>query len=84
MTNFTFDDTIPATNDDPSDDQPGMLINNQSTLGLIGIDHVTFNLNNGGQHTAIHFNQDNSYVPTFPLAAPTLFTNTVGSLPQLF
>ncbi len=84
MTNFSFDDTIPATNNNPSDDQPGMLINNQSTLGIIGNDHVTFNLNNGGQHKAITFNQDASYVPVTPVFPPQLFTNTVSGLAQLF
>lgn len=84
MPNFTFDNTIPATNNNPSDDQPGMLINNQSTQSLIGIDHITFNLNNGGQHKAITFNQDASYVPVTPVTPPQLFTNTVSGLAQLF
>lgn len=81
---YVFDDSVPATNDNPSSDQPDMLTNNQSTLSIIGTDHITFNLNNGGQHKAITFNQDASYVPVPPVSPPQLFTNTVVGLPQLF
>jgi hypothetical protein len=93
MTLFQFDATVPATNDNPSADQPDMLVNNQSTVGILGVDHVTFNLNNGGQHKAITFNQDASYVPSgFPVNPPQLFTNTVdgagnalpNGVPELF
>lgn len=93
MTLFQFDTTVPATNDNPSADQPDMLVNNQSINGILGVDHVTFNLNNGGQHTAITFNQDASYVPSaFPVSPPKLFTNTVdgagnalpSGVPELF
>ena len=93
MTLFQFDATVPATNDNPSADQPDMLVNNQSTLGILGTDHITFNLNNGGQHKAITFNQDASYAPVaFPVNPPQLFTNTVdgagnalpSGVPELF
>jgi hypothetical protein len=80
-----FDPSVPATNDNPSSDQPDMLTNNMSTLNILGVDHVTFNLNNGGQHTAITFNQDASYVPvSFPVTPPKLFTAPdAGGLAQL-
>jgi hypothetical protein len=84
MTLYSFDSAVPAANDNPSTDQPDMLTNNQSTLGIIGTDHITFNLNNGGQHKAITFNQDASYVPATPVNPPQMFTNTVLGLPQLF
>jgi len=93
MTLFQYDTTVPATNDNPSADQPDMLVNTQSTNGILGVDHITFNLNNGGQHKAITFNQDASYVPVaFPVNPPQLFTNTVdgvgnalpGAVPELF
>lgn len=93
MTLFQFDATVPATNDNPSADQPDMLVNNQSTNGILGVDHITFNLNNGGQHKAITFNQDASYVPaSFPVNPPQLFTNTTdgagnalpNGVPELF
>lgn len=93
MTLYQFNENVPASNDNPSVDQGPMLINNQSTLGILSQDHVTFNLNNGGQHTAITFNQDASYVPgSFPVIPPELFTNTVdgygnalaGGVPGIF
>lgn len=84
MTNWAYDDTEPAANSTPSYSQPLMLTNTQSIEGLIAVDHVGFNANNGGQHKAIEFNQDASYVPTPPVSPPQLFTNTVAGLPQLF
>jgi hypothetical protein len=47
---------IPAQANDPSADQPNMLINTNSTSQIIGIDHVTFQnvLNPNGYHTIIH------------------------------
>lgn len=84
MALYPFDDAVPATNDNPSSDQPDMLVNNQSTLGILGTDHITFNLNNGGQHKAITFNQDASYVPTPSVSPPQLFTDVIAGLPQLF
>jgi hypothetical protein len=51
MSLFTFTNTIPASTHAPSQDQPLMLQNNQSTQGIIGIDHVGFNTaTTGGYH----------------------------------
>lgn len=98
MTFWTFNSGIPAANNDPSVDQPGMLNNNISTIGILGTDHVTFNSNGpvgppnggGGQHLQISFNGNN--VPSVPPNLPTLFVNIQdgagnnlpGSLPELF
>lgn len=84
MTNFTYNVGVPATNNNPSADQPQMLINTIATDGIIAVDHVGFNLTNGGQHKAITFNQNASYVPTPPVSPPQLFTSTVNTLPHLF
>lgn len=84
MTNFNFNTGIPAANNNPSVDQNPMLENFTAINQIIAVDHISFNANNGGQHTAIHFNQDASYVPTVPTSPPTLFTNTVAGLAQLF
>lgn len=81
--NFTFDTTIPATNDNPSDDQPDMQINNASIASIIAINHVGFNLENGGQHTAIQFNIDNDYTPTGTVSPPQLFITFGVPVPQL-
>lgn len=51
MTNFPYYDTVPATNDNPSDDQPLMLDNTVSIEGIWEVDHIGFGANNGGTHT---------------------------------
>lgn len=53
MTFFSFNDAIPATNNNPSVDQPDMLTNNISTQGILGIDHYSFNDNDGGWHKQV-------------------------------
>jgi hypothetical protein len=87
MTLYVFDTGVPAANDNPSEDQPDMLTNNMSTNGLIGTDHITFNIDNGGQHKQVTFNQDAAqgfpYVPTLPATPPVLFTYPVNGLSQL-
>lgn len=50
MANYTFTDTIPAASNYPGNDQPKMLVNNASTKSIIGVDHITFGLDNGGEH----------------------------------
>ena len=79
MTLFMFNASVPGANNNPSDDQNPMLQDNISTLGILGVDHITFNINNGGQHKQITFNQDTSqgfpYVPALPASPPVLFTN---------
>lgn len=88
MANYTFDATIPATNNDPSEDQPYMLNNNVSNQAIWDVDHIGFNQSGSGEHKSIQFHQPipaSSYVPVaFPVNPPQMFTNTVGSLPQLF
>lgn len=87
MSSFTFYPNIPNAPDNPSFDQPLMQINSQSTNGLIGVDHVTFNQFNpsntpqspgqgGGQHIQVTFNSKNVPVgtPTDPLSI--LYTNS--------
>lgn len=56
---FTFNTAIPAANNNPSVDQPDMLVNNQSTDGIINVDHISFNAMNGGQHKQVTFNNKN-------------------------
>lgn len=50
MTNFGYNNNVPNGPDDPADDQPEMLTNTQSISGLINVDHVNFNTDNGGFH----------------------------------
>jgi|SRR5579872_2653980 len=82
MTNFTYTSPLPVATNDPSVDQPNMTVNNTSNAGIWEVDHVGFNENNGGTHLQVSFSSNN--VPTVPTTFPTAFTNTVGSLPQLF
>lgn len=73
---FTFDDTIPAANNNPSDDQPVMLQNNVSEAAIWEVDHVGFNAANGGTHKQVAFYSQN--VPGAPAGAndSVLYTNT--------
>lgn len=74
---FTFNDTIPAANNNPSNDQPVMLANNVATNGILAVDHVTFNNAFGGTHKQVTFSSENTAVtPTDP--SSVLFT-TPGS-----
>lgn len=54
MTLFDYTTNIPFANNPPSVDQPNMEINTNSIDGIIAVDHVGFNSNNGGYHTDIH------------------------------
>lgn len=73
---FTFDTTIPNAPNNPSVDQPGMLQNNVSTNGILGVDHITFNALGGGQHKQITFNGKNvPGVQTDPQSV--LYTNNI-------
>lgn len=79
---FTFNTSIPAASNDPSDDQPIMLSNNVATSGIIAVDHVGFNTSGGGQHLQVTFNSNNT--PSLPASPPVLFTQINSGLPQLF
>jgi hypothetical protein len=54
MTLFPYNLNIPAGPDNPSADRPLMTENTNSISGIIAVDHVGFDLNNGGYHTVIH------------------------------
>jgi len=54
---FVFDPTIPAANNNPSVDQPVMLANNVASDGIIAVDHIGYNLINGGNHLQVHLPQ---------------------------
>lgn len=52
---FPFNTTIPAANNNPSDDQPIMQQNNVSSYGILNVDHVTYGLTNAGTHKFVTF-----------------------------
>jgi hypothetical protein len=47
---FTYNTGVPATNNDPSIDQPQMLNNTIVIDEILDVDHITFNADNGGKH----------------------------------
>jgi len=83
MTTYSFDDTIPDAANNPSQDQPLMKINNQSTAALIDVDHFGFNVANGGYHDVIH--QPPQGADPAPInGVGQTFTKTIGGDQQLF
>ena len=56
---FTYYPNIPNAPDDPQDDQPLMQVNSTSIGNLVNVDHIGFNLPNGGLHRQVNmFNQN--------------------------
>ncbi len=52
---FTYNDGVPAANNNPSNDQPIMLQNAQAIGGILSVDHIGFNQNFGGKHLQVNF-----------------------------
>jgi hypothetical protein len=71
MTGYTS--TIPASPNDPADDQPLMLANFSAIATWVDVDHVGFNVSGYGTHEQVTFAANN--VPITPVAPPILFTN---------
>ncbi len=65
MTNFDYYNTVPATDDNPSQDQPLMLINTVTNQNIWNIDHIGPSLDNGGTHTQTSY-ADYKTNPVFP------------------
>jgi hypothetical protein len=72
---------IPASGDNPSTDQPNMLLNNDVVPTYVAVDHVAFGTAGSGQHNQVTFPYTNP--PSVPTSPPILFTDTVAGLPQL-
>ena len=85
MGNFSFDDSIPATNHLISADQPIMLTNNVSNEDIWEQDHVGFNSDNGGTHKQINFFSNiagaigSANACIYPGTRPASYTNSTGS-----
>lgn len=60
MTKFTAFPGIPNRPNKPSVDQPNMTINNNSFINIWDVDHIGFNLTDGGYHKTIHQQPVNS------------------------
>lgn len=79
---FPIDTTIPAANNDPADDQPGMKDNFANINSYLQVDHTDPANPGAGQHAQVTFNANN--VPATPTIPPILFTNTLNTNPGLF
>lgn len=83
MTDFEYTPTVPFATNNPSDDQPDMLINTVSIQNLIAQDHVTFNLPDGGFHQQVNFNANN--IPAvLPSAGQSVIFTKNNSVAQPF
>lgn len=82
MTLYDYTLDIPDGPNSPSQDQPNMKINNNNIASLIGVDHIGFNLNDGGYHTVIHQKPylGNSWNPTAKTGAPA----AISGVEQVF
>lgn len=64
MTNQPYTTNIPFSTNNPSDDQPIMMSNNNSIPLVLAIDHYAFNDNNGGYHKQVNLvNEANPGTP---------------------
>lgn len=85
MTQFIYDQTVPAANHSPKNDQPTMQTNAASISGLISVDHVGFNsgATPGGYHKVIHFLNQGSD-PGLVSGFGQLYTKTASTDQNLF
>lgn len=62
MTQFDYILNIPDASHDPSADQPGMKINNNSIPGIINVDHIGFGIGSppGGTHRQVNLTNEAS------------------------
>lgn len=51
---------IPGTNNNPSNDQPNMQINNDAINQILGVDHIAFNAASGGTHQQVTLSSKNT------------------------
>jgi hypothetical protein len=66
MTNYAYKKDIPAANHNPSVDQPDMKDNTNAIANLIGEDHYTFGVSNGGFHKQIRLPKLNTTADLSP------------------
>lgn len=73
---------IPAANNNPSNDQPLMKVNNDNNSAIWAVDHVTFGANYSGTHISVTFENSQS-TPTPPVSATQIYPQTFGGAPSL-
>lgn len=88
MTNFSYNRDIPDGPNNPSNDQPLMKTNTNSTDNLINEDHFSFGVNDGGLHKQVRMPNRGGFPGSIPpgLIANegTLYTKSVSTFTQLF
>jgi hypothetical protein len=57
---ITYNVNIPDAPNNPSNDQPLMKTNTNAIDTILGVNHVSFKLNNGGKHTFVQWVQQES------------------------
>ncbi len=72
MAFYPYNNGVPNAPDNPSQDQPDMLVNTQSISGIIAQDHTGFGVSNGGVHKQVRFAQN--------IAAPGIASGWVSAL----
>ncbi len=53
---FDYTNTVPATANNPSVDQPVLLVNTQSIEDILAVDHISFRAASGGEHVQVTIN----------------------------
>jgi hypothetical protein len=84
MANYTFYPTVPATNNSPSSDQPNMQTNNQSINDWSAVDHVGYNVSNGGTHSQVTLLTPLGSDPSLTGTQGEIYTKSVSGAAQLF
>lgn len=81
---ITYNNGIPVSGNDPSDDQPLMLQNTQAIKNIWGVDHYDFDSASpaAGTHKWVRLNANPTVTPGANVH--TLFTANVSGTPQLF
>jgi len=83
MTIYNYNLGIPATNNDPSQDQPNMRINNDSIYNLVGVDHINFGNANNGKHKQVQL-QTGNIPPGLINGFETLYAKVAAGNGELF
>jgi hypothetical protein len=83
MTNYTYNPSIPAAANNPSDDQEPMQTNYASIAGILNIDMVGFGDNNGGYHKQITY-VDQGADPGSAASQYRTYSKLVGGSSELF
>lgn len=78
---FTYTAPLPVSGNNPSVDQPNMTTNNASVNSIIGVDHYSFNVSNGGLHKQSTYPVQS--IPSTSAGQAAIYSNTAGQS-QLF